>query len=161
MRRLSGSAVVAAMLVAWGCSNAAPPASADDAGGPGPDPGSGDSAVLDSAKPGPEASMPDSSGPGASGPDSTTDSGSLADAQPDVVCVVTDPLDKPTLANVDGNCDGVVGNEAGALFVDGASGNDANPGTKASPRRPCEQVSRPQPPPTRTSTSRRARTPSP
>ena len=54
---------------------------------------------------------------------------------PPVVCVVTDPVDRPTLANVDGNCDGIVGNAGNAIFVDGAGGNDANPGTMLSPMR--------------------------
>ncbi len=36
---------------------------------------------------------------------------------------------------MDGNCDGIVGNEAMAVFVDGASGDDANPGTKALPKK--------------------------
>src|SRR5262249_26967798 len=50
-------------------------------------------------------------------------------------CHATDPVDKPTLANVDGNCDGIVGNIANAIFVDTVSGNDNNPGTKAMPKK--------------------------
>ena len=50
-------------------------------------------------------------------------------------CTVTDAVDRPTLALVDGNCDGIVGNAASAIFVDGAGGNDANAGTKTAPRK--------------------------
>ena len=50
-------------------------------------------------------------------------------------CHATDPIDKPTLANVDGNCDGIVGNIARAIFVDTVSGLDSNPGTMAMPKK--------------------------
>ncbi len=50
-------------------------------------------------------------------------------------CHATDLVDKPTLANVDGNCDGIVGNIANAIFVDTVSGNDANPGTMSMPKK--------------------------
>jgi hypothetical protein len=48
-------------------------------------------------------------------------------------CHATDPIDKPTLAMVDGNCDGIVGNIAQAIFV-AKTGSDANPGTMALPK---------------------------
>lgn len=50
-------------------------------------------------------------------------------------CKSTDPNDRPTLANIDGNCDGIVGNIAGAIFVDTLTGNDGNAGTMASPKK--------------------------
>ena len=50
-------------------------------------------------------------------------------------CHITDPIDRPTLAMVDGNCDGIVGNIANAILVDVVSGFDGNPGTMASPMR--------------------------
>ena len=50
-------------------------------------------------------------------------------------CHATDLVDKPTLAMVDGNCDGIVGNIANAIFVDTVSGNDANAGTMALPKK--------------------------
>ena len=43
--------------------------------------------------------------------------------------------DDPDLLFGDTNCDGIDGNEAQSIFVDTASGNDANPGTKASPKK--------------------------
>ncbi len=49
-------------------------------------------------------------------------------------CKNVDAVDRPTLANVDGNCDGIVGNIANAIFVDTLTGNDGNPGTKALPK---------------------------
>ena len=48
-------------------------------------------------------------------------------------CHATDPRDTPTLANVDGNCDGIVGNITHAIFVDTVAGLDTNPGTMALP----------------------------
>ncbi len=50
-------------------------------------------------------------------------------------CKSTDPSDRPTLLMVDGNCDGIVGNIANAIFVDTLSGNDGNAGTMASPKK--------------------------
>lgn len=50
-------------------------------------------------------------------------------------CTSTDAVDTPTLAMVDGNCDGIVGNITNAIFVDGVSGSDTNAGTKASPKK--------------------------
>jgi len=45
------------------------------------------------------------------------------------------PNDTPELAFVDANCDGIDGNIDAAVFVDTVSGNDANTGTPASPRK--------------------------
>ena len=50
-------------------------------------------------------------------------------------CKTTDPNDRPTLANVDANCDGIVGNIANAIFVDTLTGNDGNAGTMAAPKK--------------------------
>ena len=50
-------------------------------------------------------------------------------------CTSTDSVDTPTLAMIDGNCDGIVGNIANAIFVDGVTGLDTNAGTKASPKK--------------------------
>jgi hypothetical protein len=50
-------------------------------------------------------------------------------------CKVTDPTDRPTLEMLDKNCDGIVGNIAGAIFVDAIVGDDANAGTMASPKK--------------------------
>lgn len=55
-------------------------------------------------------------------------------------CAPTNPLispvapDLPDLAFVDSNCDGIDGTEKDAIFVS-PRGNDANPGTKAAPKR--------------------------
>jgi hypothetical protein len=50
-------------------------------------------------------------------------------------CQITSTIDKPTLAMVDGNCDGIVGNAANAVFVDTITGADANPGTMLAPKK--------------------------
>lgn len=42
--------------------------------------------------------------------------------------------DRPDLMFEDTNCDGIDGDEATAIFVDGASGSDSNPGTRAMPK---------------------------
>jgi hypothetical protein len=66
-----------------------------------------------------------------------TDGDKYPDAQD---CAPADPAinpaaaDLPDLSFVDSNCDGIDGTEAKAIFVS-AFGNDAAPGTKASPKR--------------------------
>jgi len=57
-----------------------------------------------------------------------------ADCQPTNAAVNPRAADLPELAFMDSNCDGIDGTEANAIFVS-PLGNDANPGTKASPKR--------------------------
>ena len=50
-------------------------------------------------------------------------------------CSSTDPTDRPTLEMKDKNCDGIVGNIAGAIFVDTVSGADTNDGSIDHPKK--------------------------
>jgi hypothetical protein len=50
-------------------------------------------------------------------------------------CQITNANDKPDLAFADTNCDGIDGTAANAIFVDGVTGNDANAGTRTSPKK--------------------------
>jgi hypothetical protein len=50
-------------------------------------------------------------------------------------CMPPSATDAPDLNFQDTNCDGIDGTEANAIFVDVVTGNDANPGTKAMPKR--------------------------
>jgi hypothetical protein len=50
-------------------------------------------------------------------------------------CTPTAAPDPPDLAFIDSNCDGIDGSVQGAVFVDTLSGNDANPGTLAAPKK--------------------------
>ena len=56
------------------------------------------------------------------------------DCRPNDAAVHPGAPDRPELAFVDSNCDGIDGNAQDAVFA-APSGNDANPGTKARPKR--------------------------
>jgi len=121
MRRLAISSFLVLLLCAHGCAT----------GG------------SDAADPEVTASGTDASTGGSN--DDAAGRGTSSDAAPDApcipddaghgcACVVTDPLDAPTLAMTDRNCDGIVGNASKAIFVDGASGSDINDGSMKSPK---------------------------
>jgi hypothetical protein len=117
MRRTALGAFLLLLLCAHGCATGGPEAT--DPGVGEPDGSSGD--------------LNDASGP------ATQDAAPDAPCVPDDAghgckCVVTDPADKPTLVMQDRNCDGIVGNVTGAIFVDGVSGSDLNAGSMKSPK---------------------------
>ena len=117
MRRLAFGAFLVLLLCAHGCATGASDAA---------DPGASD---IDASTGGSnDAARP-----------ATSDAAADATCTPDdagrgCACVVTDPVDAPTLAMTDRNCDGIVGNAAGAIFVDGAKGSDINDGSMKSPK---------------------------
>jgi hypothetical protein len=57
-----------------------------------------------------------------------------ADCAPRAAAIHPGAVDLPDLAFVDSNCDGIDGTETAAIFAS-PNGNDANPGTKARPKR--------------------------
>jgi hypothetical protein len=56
------------------------------------------------------------------------------DCKPDDPTIHPGATDKPDLAFIDTNCDGIDGDEKTSIFVS-PTGNDANPGTKSQPKR--------------------------
>jgi hypothetical protein len=75
--------------------------------------------------------------PSGSPPTKDRDGDGVADAQdcgPDDPAIKPGAADKPDLAFVDSNCDGIDGTERNAIFAS-PKGKDANPGTKSKPKR--------------------------
>lgn len=119
MRRLTFGAFLVLLLCAHGCATG---------GSEAADPGATDTDADASAGGSGDAGRPTAS-------DAAADAACVPDdAGHSCPCVVTDPLDAPTLAMTDRNCDGIVGNAAGAVFVDGAKGSDINDGSMKSPK---------------------------
>jgi hypothetical protein len=85
----------------------------------------------------PPAAPPPSPPPPPPAPDTDPDRDGYAapaDCKPDDPAVHPGATDRPDLAFLDTNCDGIDGDEANSVFVS-PTGNDANPGTKAKPKR--------------------------
>ena len=57
-----------------------------------------------------------------------------ADCKPNDAAIHPGAADRPDLGFIDSNCDGIDGDEANSVFVS-TTGNNANPGTKAAPKR--------------------------
>ncbi|HSO36819.1 MAG TPA: hypothetical protein VLT33_30040, partial [Labilithrix sp.] len=119
MRRLTLGAFLVLLLCAHGCATGG--ADAADPGATGTETDASTGGSNDAARPG----TSDAAADAACIPD---------DGGKNCPCVVTDPVDEPTLAMTDRNCDGIVGNAAGAVFVDGAKGSDINDGSMKSPK---------------------------
>jgi hypothetical protein len=87
----------------------------------------------------PVVSPPPATAPPPAGPPTVADRdgdgfANEQDCGPEDPAINPGAADQPDLSFVDSNCDGIDGTEAKAIFAS-PSGNDANPGTKAAPKR--------------------------